>query len=233
MIWASCRRSIGGSVLFGSLRWSGSSLLDVKDRHVCILVHGSKNTRGQLEKLYREIANRYGTTFDVFLAFEWPGGITPLAYLGTSLLSVGRAADYLTGVIETCYKHGARSVTVDAHSLGVPIALEAALQSAWGVDGLLLKAGAMPRDLSKYRPLVEAVPAAAVDVFFSKYDPIVKWLYRLWWPFRGALGCYGESTNGGNIATQWNCESEKARHGDYRHSSAVAQAAVNNRNRRL
>lgn len=233
MIWASCRRPLGGSVLFGLLRWSGDPIETVVGKRVCVLCHGSKNTEGQLRNLYGEIANRYGSIFDVYVGFVWPAGVTPVAYLGTSLLSIDRAASKLRDVVEACYVAGAQSVSIDAHSLGVPIALEAALESDWGVDGLYLKAGAMPRDLSKYRPLLEQARPASIDVFFSKHDPVVKWLYRLWWPFRGALGAYGESTKGGNIGVQWDCStSEHAKHGDYRHSSAVVQAATNNRGRK-
>lgn len=226
MIWASCRRQHwGGSILVSRrLTWSGEPIESVEGRRVVILVHGVKNTVGQVERAYNEAFNRSRASFDAAIGFIWPGGATPVAYPFVSLIQWRQAVDHLRDVIELAYTCGAASVDVDAHSLGVPLTLEAVSRCNWGCDGVSLKAGAMPRDLSKYRKLTELVPPVAINVFFSRRDPIVRWLYRFWWPFRGALGAYGERTPGGNIGTQHDCTEEVDGHTDYRHSNVWVQA---------
>ena len=47
MIKATCNGPLAGSILFGSLKWTGDSLATVRDKRVSIFVHGFKNTDAQ------------------------------------------------------------------------------------------------------------------------------------------------------------------------------------------
>lgn len=227
LTYASCRRQhLGGSIVVDDeLHFSGAPLETVRDRHVCIEVHGVKNRIGQIERAYTEVAMRSAASFDAFVGFVWPGGATPFAYPLVSILEWRLAVPRLVDLIVLVHQAGARSIHIDAHSLGVPLALEAAADSPIILDGLWLKAGAMPRDLGEYRGLSRVTP---IHVFYSRRDPIVRWLYRFWWPFRGALGALGEKTAGGNVATSYDCSEEVgAGHTGYKRSSIVVQAQTN------
>jgi hypothetical protein len=235
LTYASCRRQhLGGSVVIDDeLTFSGLPLEHVAGRNVLIQVHGVKNRIGQIERAYTEVARRSSASFDAYVGFIWPGGATPLAYPIVSIVEWRQAVGPLYELIGRVYDAGAASIDIDAHSLGVPIALEAAKRAKpWcdNLSGLWLKAGAMPRDLGAYRNLASRVP---IHVFYSRKDPIVRWLYRFWWPFRGALGALGEKTPGGNVGTNHDCTAETALgHTAYRHSSIVVQAQTNHTNRR-
>lgn len=233
MIFASCRQQhFGGSILFDDkLHWSGDPISTVDKKRTAVIVHGTANTVAELERLAGEIASRTSGSYDAYVMFAWPGGATGLAYLTTRFTAVGRAAEFLAKVLTMIALSGAETIDVDAHSLGVPIALEAARRSIVKVDGLWLKAGACSRDLGKYRKLAEE--GMAVNVFYSPRDLIVVGLYRLWFGFSGALGAYGEKTKGGNIGVQWDVSSEiGGSHIDYRRSSIVVQAMRNEAARR-
>lgn len=235
MIFASCRwNKLGGSVVFSEgIFWSGDSLSTLKGKRVLVIVHGTANTVDQLHALCAEITNRNSGSFDAFVMFAWPGGASGIAYLMTKFTAVKRAAKFLAKVIDDIGDEGPLTIDIDAHSLGVPIALEAVMQCDSVVDGLWLKAGACGRDLSKYRwELAEY--GTSVNVFFSPRDWIVAGLYRIWFGFGGALGAYGERTKGGNIGVQYDVTSEiHGSHVDYRRCSIVVQAMRNEAARRL
>lgn len=236
MILVSCRRSgPGGAILFDKLKWSPADVSKVRRKKILVIVHGTANTMSQLLRLAEEIASRNSGSYDEFVMFAWPGGATGLAYLVTRFTSVRRASVLLAQVIDTLALAEADTIDIDAHSLGVPIALEAAMQSIRRVNGLWLKAGACGRDLSKYRELTawNLERKTKIAVFYSPKDWIVRGLYRLWFGFTGALGAYGEKTKGGNIADQYDVSPEiGGSHMDYRRSSIVVQAMRNERARR-
>ena len=235
MITASCRaENAFGSVVFSRrLHWSGDDLSTLKGRRVLVVCHGSANSGSELVRLANEIANRTHASYDAWVLFAWPGGSTGVAYLGTKFLSVRRAAKFLAEAIDEIGAEGPLTIDVDAHSLGVPIALEAYLQTDSVVDGLWLKAGACSRDLSKYADEAREW-GTSVNVFYSPRDLIVSVLYRVWFGFSGALGAYGEKSKGGNIGVQWDVTSEiKGSHVDYRRCSVVTQAMFEEAKRRL
>lgn len=229
MIFASCRwqKPFGTIVFAEGIFWSGD-LSTLRGKRVLVIVHGTANTDAQLRVLADEIASRNGGSFDAFVMFAWPGGATGIAYLYTKLTAVGRAAKFLARVLDEIGEAGAVTIDIDAHSLGVPIALESLLLTEEAVvEGLWLKAGACGRDLSKYRYEIHDW-ATSVHVFYSRKDLIVAGLYRLWFGFGGALGAYGERTKGGNIGVQYDVSSEiGGSHVDYRRCNIVVQAMRN------
>lgn len=234
MIFASCRAKTPlGAIVFGKLHWGWDTLpeMDLRGKRVLIIVHGTANTMAQLRRLAEEIARRNEASYDAFVMFCWPGGNTGLAYLLTRFTAVGRAAEHLRTVIDAVTASGAWTVDVDAHSLGVPVALEAIGLNGYLVDGLWLKAGACGRDLSKYRDRLETT---AVHVFYSPKDFVVSVLYRIWFgAIGGALGAYGEKSKNGNIGVQHDVSPEiGGGHADYRACSIIVQAMRDEAERR-
>lgn len=230
MIYASCRaeRPLGSVIFDDELHWSGDSLDTLKDRRTLVIVHGTANTQSELRRLAEEIACRTHASFDAYVMFCWPGGSSGIAYLMTRFTAVGRAARFLAQVIDEVGDAGATTLDIDAHSLGVPIALESLVHTETAVDGLWLKAGACGRNLSKYRSEILDNHKASVHVFYSPWDLILAGLYRIWFGFGGALGAYGEKTPGGNIGVQYDVSPEiNGSHVDYRRCSMVIQAMRN------
>lgn len=224
IVFASCRDEVLGSIHFGDkLTWS-DPLGSLLGEDVLIIVHGTANTNAELVRLAEEIALRNSASYDVFVMFCWPGGASGLAYLATKFLSVGRASKFLREVIAKVCFAGADHVDIDAHSLGVPIALEALHNSLHRIDAAFLKAGACGRSLAKYRVDKEEL-STEFHVFYSPKDLIVSVLYRVWFGFSGALGAYGEKTPGGNIGIQYDVSPEiEGSHVDYRRCSMTVQA---------
>lgn len=222
VVFASCRDELFGSIHFGKgVTWS-EPLGSLLGEDALIIVHGTANTNAELVRLAEEIAMRNAASYDVFVMFAWPGGATGLAYLATKFLSVQRAAGFLRHVLADLAAMGAERIDIDAHSLGVPIALEAMRRTAIRVDALWLKAGACSRNLEEYRAALSGVD---VHVFYSPKDLIVSLLYRVWFGFSGALGAYGERTPGGNIGVQHDVSPEiEGSHVDYRRCSIDIQA---------
>ena len=231
MIYANCRSS---TITFGrEIKWTGDDLSTLGGKRVLVIVPGTANTISQCEALGREIANRTHASFDAYVVFIWPCGATGLAYLATKFLNVRRASKFLAEALYRIHTAGCLTLDIDAHSLGVPIALEAFNQTEAVVDGIWAKAGACRRDLSKYADEAREW-GTSVNVFYSPRDLIVSVLYRIWFGFSGALGAYGEKSKGGNIGVQWDVTSEiKGSHIDYRRCSIVIQAMFEEAKRRL
>lgn len=223
MIWANCKSAVAGSILFsGDLKWEGD-LSSIEDRRVQLFVHGFKNTRAQLEKFYGEMHTRSGSMYDEAIGFAWPSGATPFAWPVVRTASLGPAAEALHTALRNIRAANPRSIDIVAHSLGCILTMEAL---DCKVDNIFLMAPAMTRSLAKYRDRVEA-HASNVYVLRSKRDAVLS-LSMLWWPYRRALGQFGESTPGGRVAVDVDCTKEVgADHNGYRQSSLVYQTFAN------
>ena len=201
-------------------------------KRVLVIVPGTANTISQCEALGREIANRTHASFDAYVVFIWPCGATGLAYLATKFLNVRRASKFLAEALYRIHTAGCLTLDIDAHSLGVPIALEAFNQTEAVVDGIWAKAGH-----AKSRPVEvrrrSSRMGTSVNVFYSPRDLIVSVLYRIWFGFSGSRSVR-EKSKGGNIGVQWDVTSEiKGSHIDYRRCSIVIQAMFEEAKRRL
>lgn len=233
MIKATCKGPVAGSILFGSLKWTGDSLATVRDKRVSIDVHGFKNTDSQAAEAYREFSVRAGDIYGQTVGFFWPSGATPAAWPLVSIGHTHLAARYLQQVIEAVCKNGATHITVNAHSIGAQVALGAIWDTPYHrlpyVDHLVLLAPGCDRDLSKYRNIALR---DGIDVFYSKKDPVLSlrtiWPRFDWPPFEPALGQWGEKSKYGNIARNHDMTNEVgASHNGYRHVSALYQTLTN------
>lgn len=229
MIWADCRGGLAGSIVFADrVRFSGDTLESLKGKRVVVCIHGVKTTKAQVTRAYSEICNRQHHAFDAGVWFVWPGGATPFGWPIASALMTDRAAGFLAETLRVVMAAGPASIDINAHSLGCPVTMKALSLISRPVDGVWLMAPAMPRDLSRYRATVQVKVRRSVNVFYSRRDPVLSVLFQIWPPFKPALGAWGESTSGGNLAVNFDCTAEVGtNHTGYRRSNILIQATTN------
>jgi len=229
VIWADCRGGFAGSIVFADrVRFSGDTLESLKGKRVVVCIHGVKTTKAQVTRAYSEISNRQQGAFDAAVWFVWPAGATPFGWPIASTLMTDRAAEFLADTIRVVMAAGPASIDINAHSLGCPVTMKALTKIGRPVDGVWLMAPAMPRSLSPYRTAIQTRVRRSVNVFYSKKDPILSVLFQIWPPFKPALGAWGESTGGGNLAVNFDCTAEVGtNHTGYRRSNILIQATTN------
>lgn len=228
MIYAECKSEIAGDWFFSrGLEWSGDPLSSLKNKKVCVYIHGMKETDAQANRAYLELSSRSTASYDAFVGFKWPSGSLGIEWPLLENLSVLPATQFFMQCLREVLSWETERVDINAHSLGCPIAMEALRLSNYPVNNVWLMAGAMPRNLIDYKD----IKARLVHSFYSKKDWAlwVSWLsvFRLQ-PMTPKLGQFGEKTPGGDIGYSYDFTKEVgANHSGYRHSSLAFQTFYN------
>ena len=222
IIYANVRSNLKvlGSVLLSKqIQWEGD-LEDVRGKRVLLLVHGVKNTEAQIKTAYKQLGNRSTACFDVVVGFIWPAGSTPLGWpiVSTIALLSDRTSDKLEEVIDEIYKYDPVSITINAHSLGCPIAIKAINRP---IESLWLLSPAMTRYIGRYKNHFQYL-TYPVQICYSKLDSALA-LYMAWPPFLPALGMFGEGGRTKQGVSHDFTKEIGTNHTGYRHSSKLYQ----------
>lgn len=159
----------------------------VKDKHVCLLVHGFNNEMPQVMSSYWKIVTQMVDTgvvgtkgYDLVLGFTWPGFATAAGYF-TAVINAKKAAPFLLELINDV-RPAAKSVDVQTHSLGARVALTALRHpnKVW-VDNLLLSAPAVDHHLLEPDENFHSSTTNCnrLFVYYSKKDSVLSGAYRI------------------------------------------------------
>jgi esterase/lipase superfamily enzyme len=129
----------------------------MRGKHVLILVHGFRNPLQNVGSAYQRVLtgliaaelvgeDRYG----LVLGFVWPGFSTPLGFF-PAVPFANRSAGFFRSLLELASRN-ARTVDIQAHSLGARVALQTlGGQSEGFVDNLMLIAPAVDDEVLEPR----------------------------------------------------------------------------------
>ncbi len=176
---------VGSIFLSRDIEYS-DDLSHVEGKRVLILVHGVKNTKAQVAAAYSQILNRASASFDIGVGFVWPAGSTPLAWPVVSTFA-DRSVGKLEELIDNVYRHNPASVSINAHSLGCPVAIKAINRP---ITSLWMLAPAMTRYIGRYANHFKHLTIPP-QICYSKRDSALM-MYMSWPPFLPALGMFGE-----------------------------------------
>jgi esterase/lipase superfamily enzyme len=176
-----------------------ADLLDaVRGQHVAILVHGFRNpfknvapAYGKLEKELTANGMMGPAGYGIVLGFLWPGFQTPLGFFA-AVPYANRSAGYFRMVFEAI-AGTARTIDVQAHSLGARVTLQAAAfkDELW-IDNLMMIAPAVDNEcLEPKKEFNDALDSCRrCFVYHSGKDRVLKIGYRIG-QFDRALGLSG------------------------------------------
>ena len=203
MLLYSCRRDFSSNYRFGLPQLRDGSLPE--NKRVLILVHGYRNNETAAAKAYitvEEKLRQYQFPYDEVIGFLWPGSGISLGFLA----AVGRAnkaAQYLADLVRQLQERGCE-VSVQTHSLGARVALQAIKQYGVKLKDLILLAPAVDANVfspkGEFKITVNNITECFI-IGYSSQDDVLKDAY---WTaevisnlFSGkaqkALGLYGPS----------------------------------------
>ena len=199
MILASCRKNfdsnqyLAAELLYRDYSASGSfrprDLADlqakVRNRHVCILVHGYSNPLPDVLGAYAELQTRMEAAgiaapfnYGLILGFTWPGWRGPGFPIART--AAEKAGKHLRRLVTALRLAAPLSVDIQTHSLGARVAL-AALKPPAGifVDNLLLSAPAVDCTiLQPGREFHDSLSACnRAWVYYSRRDAVLRKLF--------------------------------------------------------
>lgn len=189
---------------------------------VLILVHGYNSQQPAVERAYATVRAQlelsFAGVYDAIVGLDWPSSWSPIGYLGATLRA-DTASGYLVALIGQL--QAARSIDIQAHSLGARLVL-GALQTSAPVQDVFLLAPAVPAD-SLNGGKIDAriiVKFERIVVFSSRRDRVLKYAYPVGsLSFKPAMGhaMKGELMEGVHNV---DCTDLVASHGGYRTTPA-------------
>lgn len=201
MTYFSCRDN-KSSMFFGELRLIGGEM--PMGKRVVVLVHGFNNAEDEALRAYEQVRERVlrAGIADEVLGFSWPGSRMSLGFLRAVHRANG-AGRHLNEAVSILQDHG-NVVTVQTHSLGARVALQALCQYGMCVRNLVLLAPAVDDDCLCMGKEFQHAHLGVVGkclIGYSSMDDVLLKAYRMaewitWWfgpapDVRRALGLLG------------------------------------------
>ena len=213
VILTSCRRDFDNPDHFGPRAFESAAGYD--DLVPLICIHGYNSDRVKADASYRTIAAGLGRAVTGEL---WPGGDKAVEY-PLAVMNATKAGWRLQDLIAWFNAMGVKP-SIQTHSLGARVALEALRGGFVDVATLILCAPAVDDDCLGQNGEFEDVPPIcdSVHVFHSRGDEVL----RKWYPLGDldghdrALGYNGPSGAVEDNVHVWDCSARITDHSQYR-----------------
>ena len=204
MILISCRRDFDSNIRFADdleirdypnlsslesfTTLDAEQLLEAVDgQHVLVLVHGFRNPFKNVAPAYGKLETELAANgmigaagYGLVLGFLWPGFQTPLGFF-PAVPWANRSASYLRNLLQSL-AGSARTIDVQAHSLGARVTLQAAaFQDELWIDNLMMIAPAVDNEcLEPKKEFHDALDSCRrCFVYHSGKDKVLKIGYRI------------------------------------------------------
>jgi esterase/lipase superfamily enzyme len=159
----------------------------VRGQHIALLVHGFRNPFRNVAPAYAKVEKELAKNglvgaagYGVVLGFLWPGFQTPIGFFA-AVPYANRAAGYFRNVLQGLAS-SARTIDVQAHSLGARVTLQAAAfkDELW-IDNLMMIAPAVDNEcLEPKKEFNDALDSCRrCFVYYSGKDRVLKIGYRI------------------------------------------------------
>lgn len=208
-----------------------NQLLDeVKEKNICILVHGYNNEYFEVNDAYQimenNIHNKLSDTYQKIIGYSWPGGDQRLDWFNAQSRA-NAVARRFRHFLESI-RPKAKSIDLISHSLGARVSLKALKESQGTlIDNYYCMAGAVDNEsLEHGKEFFESrTSAKKIYVLHSAKDGVLATAYRAA-EFDNALGLFGPEDKSAVEATESNiyvanCKRVIENHGGYKRSKAV------------